>query len=131
MCLWLDDLRAEPIGWTRARTAKEAIAIIDQEKAAGRLIHAMSLDHDLGNDCLGCLADPQGLGIVHPICGFAKGGRGGCACDCHATGLDVVKHLVLTGAWPRTKPTVHSANPVGAAQMRQLISIHFTPADVK
>lgn len=41
--LWLDDLRPAPHGWTHARTAPEAIALL----AAGG-VEEVSLDHDLG-----------------------------------------------------------------------------------
>jgi hypothetical protein len=44
MKLWLDDLRPAPEGWTWAKTALEAIRLID---AGG--VDAISLDHDLGD----------------------------------------------------------------------------------
>ena len=48
LLVWLDDERAEPANWVRARTAAEAIEFL----RSGR-VHAMSLDHDLGDDAAG------------------------------------------------------------------------------
>jgi hypothetical protein len=36
-------------------------------------------------------------------------------------GTDLVVWIVETGHWPRDRPAVHSANPVGAARMTGLI----------
>jgi len=44
MKLWLDDVRPEPPGWTRAHSVAEAIAYL----SAGEVTCA-SLDHDLGD----------------------------------------------------------------------------------
>jgi len=44
MKLWLDDRREAPAGWVWAKTAAEAIALID----AGTF-DEVSLDHDLGD----------------------------------------------------------------------------------
>jgi len=43
--VWLDDVREAPAGWTRAFTAREAIALLE----AGGVIE-ISLDHDLGDE---------------------------------------------------------------------------------
>jgi hypothetical protein len=43
--VWLDDVRDAPAGWTRAYTAREAIALLE---AGG--VTEISLDHDLGDD---------------------------------------------------------------------------------
>jgi len=48
LLIWLDDERTEPARWVRARTAAEAIEFL----RSGR-VHAMSLDHDLGEDAAG------------------------------------------------------------------------------
>jgi len=45
--VWLDDVREAPAGWTRAFTAREAIALLE----AGGVVE-ISLDHDLGDDVL-------------------------------------------------------------------------------
>lgn len=44
MRLWVDDERPAPRGWYHARTAEEAIFLLDAEK-----IEEISLDHDLGD----------------------------------------------------------------------------------
>lgn len=61
-------------------------------------VRKLSLDHDLGDD------------------------EQGCRCK---TGLDLVLWMVENNRWPREKPTVHSANPVGAEAMRRLIDKWF------
>lgn len=48
MKLWLDDLRPAPEGWVHARTAEEAIAILE-----GGAVEEVSLDHDLGDEAAG------------------------------------------------------------------------------
>lgn len=44
MKLYLDDERACPEGWTLAKTAEEAIFLLETEK-----VEEISLDHDLGD----------------------------------------------------------------------------------
>ncbi len=46
--LWLDDVRPEPEGWVRAKTAPEAIEFLKT-----REFFTVSLDHDLGY-CADC-----------------------------------------------------------------------------
>lgn len=46
-------------------------------------------------------------------------------CSHVGTGYDLVCWMEQTGHWPRQKPLVHSANPVGAARMRQAIDRHY------
>ena len=48
VCLWLDDERPAPDGWTHARTVDEAIAVM-----LASPVHAASLDHDLGDHTAG------------------------------------------------------------------------------
>lgn len=109
--LFLDDVRNPPSGdgwptWTLCRTLEEAKAFV----LAGPVDY-MSLDHDLGQ-CDACRSD---LGPDH--------------CPHVGTGYDFVKWLAETGHWPKHKPHVHSANPVGAAHMRQMFDRYwFTPA---
>jgi len=43
--VWLDDVRPAPAGWTRAYTARDAIALLE----AGVVVE-ISLDHDLGDE---------------------------------------------------------------------------------
>lgn len=44
MRLWVDDERPVPEGWVGAKTAKEAICILEEQK-----VEEISLDHDLGD----------------------------------------------------------------------------------
>lgn len=53
--VWLDDMRDAPAGWTRAYTAREAIALLE---AGG--VAELSLDHDLG--------DVATCGCGHDVC---------------------------------------------------------------
>jgi len=45
--------------------------------------------------------------------------------DGEKTGYHLVLWMVENGRWPREKPVVHSANPVGAAVMRAMIDRWF------
>lgn len=116
--LWLDDMRPAPEGWVHAKTVDEAKAWI---KSVG--IERMSLDHDLGAcpECLGdqtpeeWLAESYYQNMPH--------------CSHYGTGYDLVCWMEETGHWPLEKPTVHSANPAGAARMRQVIDKHYEHAD--
>jgi hypothetical protein len=124
--MWLDDVRDPPADgqhWMICRTVAEAIRVI----AAGEVEQA-SLDHDLGicDRCTpGEVSTDAGIVVVaslEPVC--AKG----CLCDCHKTGYDFVLWMAEHERWPRTKPHVHSANPVGAAAMRQVIERYWSSA---
>lgn len=46
--LWLDDIRPEPVGWVRAKTASQAVILL-----ATGTFGEISLDHDLGPDFAG------------------------------------------------------------------------------
>ncbi len=88
MKVWLDDFRTEPDGWMRARTAWEAIALLE----TGTVEH-ISLDHDLG---------PEEAG----------------------TGYDVALWMekeASKGTLPPLTWDLHTANPVGADNMRQAL----------
>lgn len=104
--LYLDDVRKCPFGYTLARSVAEAIAVMK----AWNVTDA-SLDHDLGA-CSECIAaDSHAAETLH--------------CDHVPDGRAFVKWMIATGCWPRRKPTVHSANPSGAAAMRSMIDQHF------
>ena len=111
--LYLDDIRTCPDGWTLARSVAEAKALL----LTGDVSHA-SLDHDLGHGCAGGCWDDSG-DVVVQLC------NAGCACGCHATGYDLVKWMAETSMWPLHKPLVHSANPVGRANMLAVIDRYF------
>lgn len=103
MKLWLDDIR-DPIhfvgvGWTWAKTAQEAINFL---KTGDVVI--VSLDHDLTEE-------QMTGGILGEI-----------RDDGHKSGYDVA---VWLEEHPHFRPNiirVHSANPAGAARMRQVIN---------
>lgn len=119
MKLWLDDIRdptnpylmsselwkfAATIDWTWAKTADEAVAYL----RTGQVEFA-SLDHDLTQDQM-----RRGgfLGQVHE--------------DGFKSGYDVVCWLEQHPEfWPLKGVRVHSANPAGAARMRQVINRHY------
>ena len=56
--LWLDDLRLPPDGWRWAKTAWEAIEVLET-----RQVVTVSLDHDLGDD----QAFGTGVSVLHWI----------------------------------------------------------------
>ncbi|SRR6266700_1594057 len=111
MRLYLDDLRAPYREWTLARTVTEAIQLCLNNE-----ITHFSLDHDMGLECCGCgiETDPEDYPYV--------------CCECGAkiqlapTGMDFLKWVHLNNKWPPNKPLVHSANPVGAKNMRDFIN---------
>lgn len=100
--LWLDDVRPAPEGWVHVVTVHEAIALIKAGK-----VRKASLDHDLGL-CSPCTA------------------KGSAARNCQCmTGYKLCLWMAENGKWPDEKPTVHSANPVGAFAMRAVIDRFF------
>lgn len=117
MKLYLDDLRACSDDWTLVKNIREAKALVMANE--GKITH-MDLDHDLG--------------IVYcRTCAFSSGeddclndnGEIQCGCTCHVnepSGLDFLKWVHENGHWPPNRPTVHSANPVGAVNMRNFIT---------
>ena len=94
MKLWLDDLRDPAvhghIGWTWAKTAEEAIALLK----TGKVTEA-SLDHDLS---------------IEATIGAADWAR-------EVTGYDVVCWMEENDVWPRDGTRVHSMNPEGRRRM--------------
>jgi hypothetical protein len=106
--LWLDDNRVAPEGWVWVKTADEAIAAL----RTGQVVDA-SLDHDLGHcdACTGCT-------------GYL---RSPCECRCHLSGTFLVNWMATENCGPANKPSVHSANPVGAARMRATIERYWAP----
>ena len=93
MKLFLDDIRNPPdCSWVVARSYNEAIALVEQHGFP----QEVSFDHDLG--------------LV----------------DCPLTGFSFAKYLVNLDIDTATMPenfffTVHSANPVGAANILGLL----------
>ncbi len=121
MKLWLDDVRPAPDGWKHARTVEEAKAFLLFET-----VEEASLDHDLGlgpicDTCEEFICEVDGRLDAH-----LEGGE--CVCSCHQplpTGYDLVKWMAENSVWPRAKPRVHSANPVGRANMEAIIERYW------
>lgn len=110
--MWLDDVRAAPEGWTWVRTVSTAKQLL-----LTGCVQWASLDHDLGT-CSNCYA----LGdqdVDERVCSRD------CLHECHETGSDLVRWMAETNTWPGTKPRVHSANPVGARYMRDVIDRYW------
>jgi len=103
--LWVDDERPAPEGWFHVKTARDAIDVLSTQE-----VHELSLDHDLGHceKCVGC-----------------KGYKSKCGCQCHWSGYSVALFMSTTGRWPEKKPTCHSANPAGKANIEATIHRYF------
>lgn len=116
MKLYLDDLRQCPEGWTLARNIREAQGFVEKNH---ELITHMDLDHDLGIVyCRSCAFRDAEEPCLN------DNGEPTCGCTCHVnepTGMDFLKWINEKGYWPKFKPMVHSANPVGAQNMRHYI----------
>lgn len=125
MKLWLDDVRPAPPGWDHVKTVPDAKEALE----SGAVVKA-SLDHDLGL-CDACWAEARRMAgeDAHAIRWGNHGLASYASCIHHGTGYDLVCWMEGTGHWPAEKPTVHSANPVGAARMRQAIDRHFAAVE--
>lgn len=112
--LWLDDVRPAPDGWLWVKTVSDA-----KVHLTGGRVERASLDHDLGacDACTGgCtpeewLARNDGQSMPH--------------CSHVGTGYDLCLWMAEHGHWPRTRPSVHSLNPVGRGRMRGVIERYF------
>lgn len=112
--MWLDDVRPAPEGWLHVTTVHEAIALIK----AGKVARA-SLDHDLGL-CSPC--NEEAAKIASALDGVLSRTPRNCQC---MTGYKLCLWMAESGKWPDERPAVHSANPVGALAMRQIIERYF------
>jgi hypothetical protein len=118
MNLWLDDVR-DPlnhgaIGFVWVKTVDDAKAAI----LTGEVNRA-SLDHDLGA-CEGCMGGRTvDDWLIETNCMAMPN------CSHFGTGYDLCLWMAETGHWPKERPTVHSANPVGAERMRGVIARYF------
>jgi hypothetical protein len=101
MKVWLDDIR-DPvhyghIGWHWVKTVEDFIAAMKTGK-----VEDASLDHDLSVNAT----------IGQP-------------CS-EKTGYDAVCWMEANNVWPKSKPTVHSMNPVGRKRMQQAIDQYYS-----
>lgn len=113
--LWLDDER-NPLhrgleGWLWVKSVDEAVRAVKDAVERGEVFERASLDHDLGA-CDECLR-------------VAQTDQDARECRHLPTGVAFVHWMVVSGLWPTEKPSVHSANPVGAANMRSDIDRWF------
>lgn len=98
MNLWLDDIRPAPVGWVLVKDIQSAMLLLAQG-----IVENASLDHDLGA-CTNCME-----GQI-PNCPHV------------GTGYQLVCWMEETDNWPKNKPNVHSANPVGKSKMMAAIN---------
>lgn len=117
--LWLDDMRPAPEGWILAITVDEAKLLL----STGQVERA-SLDHDLGA-CRACYEKVCPGNITPEAWLESTGYLSMPHCEHVGTGYDLVCWMEKTGHWPKEKPKVHSANPVGAARMRLAIDRYY------
>jgi hypothetical protein len=121
MKLYLDDMRPVPVGWQGALNFDEAVELCKQFQ-----FEEMSLDHDLGA-CLACMQHYTGLDTndVRALVDawLVKSEMTQMPnCTHFKTGYDFVCWLEENPKyWPKFKPCVHSANPVGRARMQQVV----------
>jgi hypothetical protein len=103
--LWVDDARPAPAGWIHVKTALDAIVTLTRQRVV-----ELALDHDLGHcdKCTDC-----------------HGYKSKCGCTCHWSGYSVALFMATTGRWPEVKPTCHSANPAGRANIEATIERYF------
>ncbi len=112
--VFVDDVRDAPKGWMIARTVSEAKLYLSKYR-----VRRLSLDHDLGA-CADCWAKGKNVGdMLTPETTFFNW------CPHNEDGTKLVRWIIETGNWPQEKPTVHSANPVGAARMRGMIDRYW------
>lgn len=104
--LWVDDIRDPTqhgkIGWVWAKTYEEAIHYLTEYD-----VTEASLDHDLG------ILTTIGQSFPEDHKHYEK------------TGYDIVKWMVLHNIKPTNGTHVHSANPVGAKNMRMLLQSFY------
>lgn len=114
MKLWLDDMRPAPDGWTHVKTDAEARRWLERG-----VVETASFDHDLGA-CTSCLA-----GRTPEMWLLESGYEAMPNCEHVGTGYTLVCWMEETGHWPKSKPNVHSANPVGRARMQVVIDKRY------
>jgi hypothetical protein len=106
--LYVDDLRKEPQGWVRAKTVSEAIRIL-----ATQDVSEVSLDHDISHRInMDSIARPFPCGeTFEPVAWFL-----------HAVAKDVCRD--------KPKVTLHTANPIGAKKMAEILNDAGIKADI-
>jgi hypothetical protein len=116
MNLWLDDIRKPPEGWHWVKTPAQIIALLEMFASPtliGEDIEWISFDHDLGIDPEKAEAYNTGKIQEHKA---------------EMTGYEVVLWMAEHNVWPTQGCIVHSANPVGAKNIRGVID-RYGPYD--
>jgi len=108
--LWVDDHRPAPRGWRGVRSVAAAKVYLEQG-----LVTDISLDHDMGA-CSKCSAAGLHIGRM-----TRRGDTFYDYCPHVPSGYDLCLWMEQTGRWPRGSVRVHSANPVGARRMLDVI----------
>jgi hypothetical protein len=112
--LYVDDVRVCPDGWCIARDIRAA-----KEWLKTGVVEHLSLDHDMGA-CPDCVAARKDCGdMLTPETTFWNW------CPHEEDGTALVHWMIENDIWPKYKPVVHSANPVGAARMRGMIDRYW------
>jgi len=83
---WVND---EDCPWVPIRKAEDVIYLLQLG-----IVNDLSLDHDMGNDSLGCK---------------------------NLTGYELICWMKKASLWPKGTITIHSASHVGAQKMRQAL----------
>lgn len=111
MKLWVDDIRKEPEGWTRARSVTEAIRILDTMP-----VFEVSLDYDISMK-VSVGTEEAGYSEPRPF-------------RSNETFEPVARFISARyrheGEPDDIKITLHTANPVGAERMKEIL-INFDP----
>lgn len=99
MRLYVDDLRKEPKGWTRAKTVTEAIRILATQE-----VTEVSIDHDISHRInMDSIARPFPCGeTFEPVVWF-------------------LREMAHNGRKIATV-TLHTANPIGAKKMAEILA---------
>lgn len=109
MKIYVDDIRPAPEGWQQARTVTDAIRFLAN---FGHDVKEISLDHDISY----CV-EVAGVGRPFP-----------------SPESFMAVAYYIAALWNDEEPvkiTIHSANPVGAENMRQLFADYGIEVEVK
>jgi hypothetical protein len=103
MKLFVDDIRPAPEGWQQARTVTEAIRFLEM---FGSEVDEISLDHDISYAV-------EVAGTQRPF-------------PSPENFTAVARYIKVYDNVPMPKVTIHSANPVGAEELRKIL-IYLNP----
>lgn len=102
--LWVDDLRVAPEGWHWAKTVTEAIRILDEQD-----VSEVAVDHDICHENK-MLAGEQEFYSTSA---------------CPETFEPVARFIAMMWKEGEAFPdfvTIHTANPIGAQKMKEILS---------